>query len=150
MHFLDNVFPLQYPAYKPSVDEGGRGWIISLLLKTKPLYHACLALASYHRGAVVLEARRGLCRKVALVEQENHLAICLKEFRESIEATASFIGGFNCPSNSLGLMSCIVQLIYFEVSLSHRDIFIHHLTLRIAIRWPRFMESSPSSCLIYI
>lgn len=53
MHFLDNVFPLQYPMYHPTVVSGGRGWFLSLLLRTKPLYHAALALSSYHHGTVV-------------------------------------------------------------------------------------------------
>lgn len=117
MHFIDNVFPLQYPVYKPSIAEGGRGWVISLLLRTKPLYHACLALASYHRGAVLLEQRRGPCSTVVVVEQEKHLAICLKEFRESIQSVSHLVGGLICPDNSLGLGACIVQLIYFEVSI---------------------------------
>lgn len=115
MHFIDNVFPLQYPVYKPSIAEGGRGWVISLLLRSKPLYHACLALASFHRGAVMLELRRGPCGSAVVIEQEKHLAICLKDFRESIEGVSNLIGGDNCPKNNLGLMACIVQLIYFEV-----------------------------------
>lgn len=122
MHFIDNVFPLQYPCYKPSIAEGGRGWVISLLLRTKPLYHACLALASFHRGAVLLELRRGPCSTVVVVEQEKHLAICLKDFLEAVTNVASLVGGFQCPKNNLGLMACIVQLIYFEV----RSNYGHH------------------------
>ncbi|KUJ17523.1 uncharacterized protein LY89DRAFT_668838 [Mollisia scopiformis] len=125
MHFIDNVFPLQYPVYKPSVAEGGRGWVISLLLRTKPLYHACLGLASYHRGSVLLEQRRGPCNTAVVVEQERHLAICLKEFRETIQAVDHLIGNFNCPKNSLGLMACIVQLIYFELFAGHDTWKIH-------------------------
>lgn len=130
MHFLDNVFPLQYPVYKPSVAEGGRGWIISLLLRTKPLYHASLALATYHRGATVLESYRGPCGAAVVVEKEKHLAICLKEFRDTIESVSQIVGGFNCPHNSLGLMACIVQLIYFEVSSfwQHDSCFITNFT----------------------
>ncbi|KAE8449585.1 hypothetical protein EG329_007915 [Mollisiaceae sp. DMI_Dod_QoI] len=125
MHFIDNVFPLQYPVYKPSVAEGGRGWVISLLLRTKPLYHACLALATYHRGAVLLELHRGPCTTAVVVEQEKHLAICLKEFRESIESVSHLVGGFDCPNNSLGLMACVVQLIYFELFAGHDTWKIH-------------------------
>ena len=42
MHFLDSVFPLQYPMYKPEISEGERGWLLSLLLRAKSFYHAAL------------------------------------------------------------------------------------------------------------
>lgn len=126
MHFIDNVFPLQYPVYKPSIQEGGRGWVISLLLRTKPLYHACLALASFHRGAVVLGIHRGPpnCASNVTVEQEQHLAICLKDFLESVTRVESLVGCYTCPKNNLGLMACIVQLIYFEVRSYFNIVFL--------------------------
>lgn len=42
MHYLDNVFYIQFQFHTPVVAEGGRGWILSLLTRTKPLYHAAL------------------------------------------------------------------------------------------------------------
>lgn len=49
MHCLDNVFPCQFRFYQPSLEDGGRGWLLSLLMQTKPLYHAACSLAAYHR-----------------------------------------------------------------------------------------------------
>ncbi|KFY98851.1 hypothetical protein V498_01179 [Pseudogymnoascus sp. VKM F-4517 (FW-2822)] len=49
MHYLDHVFPLQFPFYTPSVVAGGRGWLLSILTTTKPLYHVAISLAAYHR-----------------------------------------------------------------------------------------------------
>jgi hypothetical protein len=48
MHYLDYVFPLQFPFYKHSAVNGGRGWLLSLLLQLEPLYHAALSVSSYH------------------------------------------------------------------------------------------------------
>ncbi|KAL4965936.1 transcription factor domain-containing protein [Aspergillus stella-maris] len=84
MHFLDEVFPLQYPVYKPDTMMGGRGWLLYLLLRTKPLYHAVLALSSYHRliiGSARLSAR---CRAFSAVRQEEQLQICLEEVQRTI------------------------------------------------------------------
>lgn len=81
MHFLDNVFPLQYPMYKPDIEDGGRGWLLALLLRTKPLYHAALALSAYHRRKIIITKTRHPCRVVFIVEQERHLEICLREFQ---------------------------------------------------------------------
>lgn len=115
MHFLDNVFPLQHPMYKPGVTEGGRGWLLSLLLRTKPLYHASLALSSYHRGSVMLATER-YKNPCILEQQEKHLAICLEEFQRAIKEVGNWVMLKACPKDTLGLMACVVQLIYFEVS----------------------------------
>lgn len=114
MHFVDIVFPLQYPMYRPNVMEGGRGWLLSLLLRTKPLYHASLALSAYHRGTVLLAASLRGCSAVSTVSQEKHLAICLSEFQQAIKDVGHWVSK-TCPSNGLGLMACVLQLLFFEV-----------------------------------
>ncbi|RAL67921.1 hypothetical protein DID88_008646 [Monilinia fructigena] len=98
MHFLDNVFPLQYPMYKPDVAEGGRGWLLSLLLKTKPLYHASIGLSAYHRG----------------VDAIRYAQI-------SIDQSSM------CPENGLGIMACSVQLVFFELFGVHKSSWEIHL-----------------------
>ncbi|CAD6441708.1 d1d0f868-bc7f-4041-9282-0bd0376a3ad6 [Sclerotinia trifoliorum] len=116
MHFLDNVFPLQYPIYKPEVAEGGRGWLLSLLLKTKPLYHASIGLSAYHRGVVLRAKSYGGCTKPSIAEQEGHLAICLNEFQNAIRSAQNNTDcGSAVPESSLGIMACVVQLIFFEL-----------------------------------
>ncbi|KAG0653037.1 Pestheic acid cluster transcriptional regulator 3 [Hyphodiscus hymeniophilus] len=46
MHYLDVVFPGQFPFYNPSSSDGGRGWLLLIILRTKPLYHAALSMAA--------------------------------------------------------------------------------------------------------
>ncbi len=88
MHYLDNVFPLQFPMYKPSFIDGGRGWFLSLLLRTKPLYHAALALASFHTGTLHLAARQERDGENwrGCPEEEEHIHKCLTEFRGQLES----------------------------------------------------------------
>lgn len=118
MHFLDNVFPLQHPMYKPGPVEGGRGWLLALLLRTKPLYHATLAVSSYHRRRMAFAVHHP-CQVAGLVEQEKHLEICLKEFQQALK-TASLSIQMLCPdrSKALGIAASVVQLVFFEVCLS--------------------------------
>lgn len=146
MYFLDNVFPLQYPMYRPSALEGGRGWLLSLLLRTKPLYHASLGLSAYHRGVVLLEAQRNGCRAVNVVQQEKHLAICLKEFREDIENVGKLLKIQTCPKNALGFMACVVQLVFFEVFLSDLPMSIYLLNIEIAFCRPWQYMADTSQC----
>jgi C6 transcription factor Pro1 len=116
MHFLDVVFPLQYPMYRSGITEGGRGWLLSLLFHTKPLYHAALALSSYHRGSVLLAENYVGCHALAATEKESHLAICLADFRQSIKKVGRWVEE-SCPENVIGIMACVVQLVFFEVGV---------------------------------
>ena len=150
MHFIDTVFPLQYPMYRPNIIEGGRGWLLSLLLRTKPLYHASLALSAYHRGSILLAASRHKCSASSTVDQENHLAICLSEFQQAIKDVGQWVT-MSCPSNILGLMACVVQLIFFEVRRPKDAISKYPLIKYTAFRRPwRCMADSPPSMHGYL
>ena len=107
MHFLDKVFPLQYPMYNPGIQEGGRGWLLALLLRTKPLFYAVLALSAYHRRIIALAKMSCSCRVAALVQQEKHLEDCIKEVNQFAQNS--------CPKNGLGIATAVVQLVFFEV-----------------------------------
>jgi hypothetical protein len=107
MHFLDNVFPLQYPMYKPGIPEGGRGWLLALLIRTKSLYHAALALSAYHRRTITPARISQSCRLDSLVQQEMHLEICIKLVNEFAQNS--------CPYITLGVVASVVQLAFFEV-----------------------------------
>jgi C6 transcription factor Pro1 len=117
MHFLDNVFTLQYPMYKPGSLEGGRGWLLALLLRTKALYHAALTVSAYHRRVTILSKIRHPCRVKDLVEQERHLEICLAEFQQTMKSVNQTVQGVEglCPKHGLGIVALIIQLIFFEV-----------------------------------
>src|ERR1700712_4075861 len=91
MNFLDKVFPLQFPMYKDSIFEGGRGWLLGVLLRTKSMYHAALATSAYHRRMVVLTKLNHECQLAALVQQEKHLEICLESINQSTQGS--------CPKN---------------------------------------------------
>src|SRR5690242_10230425 len=107
MHFLDVVFPLQYPLYKLRIMEGERGWLLALSLRTKPLYHAALALSAYHRRAIMLAETSHPCRVAALVQQEKHLEICIKSVNQFTQNS--------WPNNGLGIATSVVQLVFYEV-----------------------------------
>ncbi|KAG7152883.1 Pestheic acid cluster transcriptional regulator 3 like protein [Verticillium longisporum] len=53
MIYLDHVFPFLFPYYRPSLPEGGRGWVLSLLKSNKAVYHTALSLGSYYFSLVL-------------------------------------------------------------------------------------------------
>jgi hypothetical protein len=107
MHFLDCIFPLQYPVYKPDILAGGRSWLLGFLLGRKPFYHAALALSAYHRRIIALTKLSGPSQVAALIQQEKHLEVCLELVNQSAKTY--------CPYNSLGIAASVVQLVFFEV-----------------------------------
>jgi hypothetical protein len=48
MSYLDDVVPYHFPFYRPSRGEGGRAWLLCLLMRSKPLYKAALAIAAVY------------------------------------------------------------------------------------------------------
>jgi hypothetical protein len=115
MNFLDEIFPLQYPVYKPDLLEGGRGWLLQLLLRTKPLYHAALALSSYHLMISGLSMISAECRVFSAVKKEERLAMCLEEVQRTIRDVQVFTK--ERSHNALGLLASVVQLVFLEVFL---------------------------------
>lgn len=116
MHFLDQVVPAQYPLYRPQPLDGGRGWLLSLLLRSKSLYHGALALSSYHRLISILAGARPACRALAATRHQHHLESCLREVRctmqEMTRANASF------PDFDAGTLISVIQLVFSEVRLT--------------------------------
>lgn len=108
MHFLDHVFTLQYPMYKPGILAGGRGWLLSILLRMKPLYHAALATSMHHRRTLISENHTPSARATALVKQEKYLEASIKSVTESAQNS--------CPAVGLDIMITVMQLVFFEVS----------------------------------
>ncbi|PVH74816.1 hypothetical protein DL98DRAFT_537163 [Cadophora sp. DSE1049] len=117
MHFLDIVFPLQFPMYKPRI--GGRGWLLALLLRSHPVYHAALALSLYYQRMVTLATASDMSRVAALVQQEKHLEICIELLKQAAENL--------CAYKRLGEMSSMVQLMFLELFTGQSNAWQAHL-----------------------
>ena len=142
MHFLDNVFSLQYPLYNPTVSEGGRGWLFSLLLTSPPLYHASLALAAYHKRINLLSNNRHYTGEV--IEEERQLSTSLNEFQHALKDLKKWMKLNVCPLQTLGLMASTVQLIYYEVCKSR--LYLGLADKFLVVCWPwNFVEDPLAS-----
>ncbi|KAH8589386.1 fungal-specific transcription factor domain-containing protein [Bisporella sp. PMI_857] len=118
MHFLDNVFPLQFPLYKPGILEGGRGWVLALALRTKALYHALLALGAHSR-TVLLTQLNHPSKVHTLVGQETSLEVCIQELNRLAQNS--------CPHNGLGVVAAVFQMVFYELYVGHGNSWKPHL-----------------------
>jgi hypothetical protein len=114
MHYLDVVFPLQFRFYQPLVSEGGRGWLLSILLRTRPLYHAALSLSAYHQsasysGTVVATNDHNL------MDLQKHYCLALAELRKHIDRLSLETGASQIKTR-VEILGCMICLISFEVS----------------------------------
>ncbi|KIV96457.1 hypothetical protein PV10_00327 [Exophiala mesophila] len=149
MHYLDHVFPLQFPMYKPEGQLGGRGWLLSIILNNVPLYHATLALGAYHQRATIpVHTSHRTYRAATLVQQEQHLEICIKAFNQ--------FASNHCPKSALGINTAVVQLIFFELFTGHGKSWKAHLTAGINMYHrgstddvTRFPLSEPSTTILH-
>jgi hypothetical protein len=114
MHYLDHVFPYQYPCF----DKGrwSRGWLLWLLSKNGPLYRASLGLAALHQRSLLGETSSHH------LELEFHTKAVrqLHDFITSIDITELQ------PENEalVEIVTCGVALISFEVNMDmapHKD-----------------------------
>jgi hypothetical protein len=123
MHYLDEVFPLQFPFYKPSVIAGGRGWLLSILTVTKPLYHAALSLAAYHRQSMLCGNSASKNHGLDLESLERQYVRAISELRHYLAE----IGDKNesrTQVENIKVLSCLAMLISLEVGKSSLQPFV--------------------------
>lgn len=132
MHFLDSVFPLQYPMYNPDITNGGRGWLLNLLLGSKPFYHAALALSAHHRRMTMSASSKN--QVAALVQQEQHLEISLKAMKVSTQNS--------CSINGLGIASTVAQLVFYELFTGDINACLAHLRAAIGMTGQAFEQKN--------
>jgi hypothetical protein len=120
MHYLDYVFPLQFRFYEASPFDGGRGWLLSILLRTKPLYYAAITLSAYHRQSVTCQRDSRI--KCTLGELLNRRILSIKELRLLLEGFGAD-GLLKTLPELVELLASMTLLISLEVRLPHLFIF---------------------------
>jgi hypothetical protein len=114
MYYFDFVCPLQYPFHKPRGVDGGRGWILALLMWTKLMYNAVLCIAVYHQKSTTPPH---LLKKQPLgtgIDQERFYSLALGGLQKHI-GILSIQGGTEGLQDSIDIRSCVNQIIMFEV-----------------------------------
>lgn len=101
MHYLDEVFFIQYPFYN-SPKKRSRGWIFSSVKRSKSVHHATIALSQRH---LVPTADTSMLS--TLPGKRNYHEMALQELQAS--------SGESNISNNIPRITCLLQLIFYEV-----------------------------------
>jgi hypothetical protein len=125
MHFFDVILPLQFPFYQPPVADGWRGWMLALLLQTRPLYDAALSLSAWHRNSMMLaesgkrspdHGETGDKRQVTEYRFGQQLYVhAIAGLRERVETLSQMVPDDGLK-DSIEVLASVVQLILLEVS----------------------------------
>ncbi|RAL64659.1 hypothetical protein DID88_001692 [Monilinia fructigena] len=114
MHYLDHVFFIQFRFHTPSLSSG-RGWLLLLLTRTKPLYHAALSLSAFHRQSLLLEQESGQAETDYLHELQHHHNLTLKELQNFIQTHNKIGSEQGAFDGNIQILACMIQLISFEL-----------------------------------
>ncbi|EKJ69768.1 hypothetical protein FPSE_10084 [Fusarium pseudograminearum CS3096] len=137
MHYLDHVFPYQYPFF----DKGqwSRGWLLWLISKNGPLCRAALGLAALHKRSLLGETNNHH------IELEFHTKAVrqLQDFLLSIDINELR------PDNEIlvEIIACGISLVSFEVLRGSAADWQPHLSAMASIAvkihdQPRLLQSS--------
>jgi hypothetical protein len=113
MHYLDQVFHIQYPFY-PSFNGKGRGWLFSVLRRTKSAYHGALALSQYHQYST--SSRHSIFDTSSnyLQSKGGHYDLAIREIQLSLAQSYSWSGTVGLI-RSVEALTSILQLLFGEV-----------------------------------
>lgn len=103
-HYLDIVFPAQFPLSTHA--KVARTWLLPLLLRVPPLYHAAISLAAFHKNLPHATADRNVSihHGLALGELRQYLT----KIHDDLAASLAF---------NVDVLASIVLLVSLEVSV---------------------------------
>ena len=110
-YFLDVVFPTQYPMYGSNIRQGGRGWLMRLLVHCEPFFYAALVTSSTFQYEELQAERAADVNELAdvVIVQEKYLETSLELINDLAQN--------GCPQIQIGTVSALLQLFFFKVNM---------------------------------
>ncbi|KAH8690698.1 fungal-specific transcription factor domain-containing protein [Talaromyces proteolyticus] len=133
MHYMDYVFPLQFRFHTPDVS--GRGWLMWLLVKTGPLYHAALSLSALHQSIYFSNVFGNTYAELSVYH-----AKALRDLQQFLHHLQISEDGDE-KSRQIEVMACGVSLISFELFQGGVSDWQLHLNALISILTSRSSSS---------
>ncbi|ETS75014.1 hypothetical protein PFICI_13498 [Pestalotiopsis fici W106-1] len=128
MLYLDYVVPYMSPFYRPPLLQGGRGWLLVLLMRNKSLFHTALSLASYFFSVMVNKTMLGHedCQQRNWSELQKQQRLSIESLQKSLQCLNSH-GVANLFHESIRSLECIIQMISFDATIGNAANWNMHL-----------------------
>lgn len=128
MIYLDYVVPYMSPFYRPPLLQGGRGWLLVLLMRNKSLFHTALCLSSYFFSVMVSKTMLGHedCQERNWGELQKQHRLSIEELQKSLQCLNSH-GVANLFHESIRSLECMIQMISFDTTIGNAGNWNVHL-----------------------
>ena len=113
MFYLENTLPFLFPLYQPSILDGGRAWLLELMVSSPVVRQATLCQSSYYLSLARGTANHNTAWETVLAqtaEAFNVLGLSLQYIRDP--GIAEHIHG------AVRILTSIMQLQRFEIAIS--------------------------------
>lgn len=117
MYYLDHLFPRMCPLFRYSPADNGRGWLLNLLLRTKPLCAAAVCLSECDRKQFDVRPLSDSPQSHHDLEMRHvHIITDLRDHLSHLSAKT----GARRMAAAVEALACIMHLIMFEVGTHRR------------------------------
>ena len=128
MYYFDHVFPRLCPLFTYSAGNKGRGWLLSLFLRTKPLCAAAICISACDQAQFVLGP-------LSDIPQPNH-DLEMKHIQIVVDLRAHLAQlsqqtGASRMAVAVEALACVMHLILFEVCTAMRSLPMYLTPLTI-------------------
>ena len=134
MCYFDHFFPFLFPFYKPPLLEGGRSWILELVVGNQAMWHTTLCLSTYFVSVALDGAisAHNLCKTLAWEKLLKQTGVTFAMLQRNIEEVASS-NTQDLIVKTSRIMGSIIQLQRFEISVGNFENCQKHLGAAIAL-----------------
>ena len=128
MFYLESVLPFLFPFYQPSLLQGGRSWILEMMVSSPVVRQATLCQSSYY-----FSLARGM------VNYDGAWEMVLTQTREAFTVLRQSLQVIDGPGitehmhGAIRIMASIMQLLRFEVAARSFDNCQAHLSASLAL-----------------
>lgn len=113
MNYLDNIFPLQCYFYQPSSTARGRGWMLGLILRSKPVYFTTLAFSTLTQ--IIFEHHGDVSSGSQLsIELDTYHGLAVSELQRQLRFLPTVSGPEHLRAG-VEILACTTQFLSIEV-----------------------------------
>ena len=134
MFYFDYFFPFLFPFYKPTLLEGGRTWIIELVVGNQAMWHTTLCLSTYFVSVALDGAISGsnVCKTLAWEKLLEQMGVTFMMLQRNLQEIASS-NTQELIIKTSRIMGSIIQLQRFEISVANFENCQKHLGAAITL-----------------
>jgi C6 transcription factor Pro1 len=127
MAYLDYVFPIWFPFYRPTILEGGRSWLLTSILENECICQSVIGLASYFFTIVKIPGTvTESCASCSWQPLQTGTELALKAARQALDGL-NHHGVQSDILETAGLVGSVVYLLSVEVILGLNENWQMHL-----------------------